>query len=191
MKKAVFFDKDGVINVDKGIDGNVKEAELYPFAADIISYLRSLGFKIFIVTNQPIIARGIITEKDLTESLYNFKQLLLKQNKEAQVDHIYYCPHHPNADIEKYRKKCNCRKPKTGMLKQAEKEFNIDLKSSYIIGDRISDIIAGYLVGCKTILCATGKHNEKMIETDMDIPEDVKPDIIISNISELKDIFLC
>lgn len=190
MEKAVFFDKDGVLNVDKGIIQNIDDFELYPFAGDVISYLRRLGFKIFIITNQPIIARGLKTERDINDSFRKFKLQLLEQNKEAQIDYIYYCPHHPNADMEKYRKNCDCRKPKPGMLKQAAKDYKIDLKKSYMVGDRLSDIIAGYLAGCKTILCTTGKHKEKMIATDMDIPNHVRPDIVVADISYLKKIIV-
>lgn len=74
------------------------------------------------------------------------------------------------------------------MLKQAAKEYHVDLKRSYMVGDRISDIIAGYLAGCKTVLCTTGKHIEKMITTDLVIPKYVKPDIVVGDISYLKDV---
>lgn len=114
MYKAIFFDKDGVLSVDKDVYANTYDFELYQFAGDTIAYLRSLNFYIFIVTNQAIVARGLISEKDLNDSFKIFTLQLLKQNQEAQIDDIYYCPHHPNADVEKYRKNCKCRKPKPG-----------------------------------------------------------------------------
>ncbi len=190
MNKAVFFDKDGVINIDKGILKFNEPLELYPDVADIIEYLREKKYLIIIVTNQPVVARGLIDDKDLKEKFSLFKEVILKKNKRAIIDNIYYCPHHPNADKIEFRKNCDCRKPKPGMLLKAGNDYNIDLKNSYMIGDRSSDIIAGYLAGCKTILCMTGKHNEKMIETDLKIRDKVIPNFKIKNIIELKKIII-
>lgn len=188
MNKAVFFDRDGVLNIDTDYIRNINQVKLYDDTANIIAYCRNKGFKVFVITNQPIIARGWITEDELLELNQKYQDLIYNQNNKAKIDKIYYCPHHPNANVEKYKQNCNCRKPKPQMLLQAQQEFDIDLNNSYMIGDRISDIIAGYLAGCKTIHCLTGKHTEKMIQTDLSIPEDIKPDFIINNISELKGI---
>ncbi|OGI16911.1 MAG: hypothetical protein A2287_08015 [Candidatus Melainabacteria bacterium RIFOXYA12_FULL_32_12] len=188
MNKAIFFDRDGVLNVDNDYITDINEINLYDYAADIIAYCRNLGFKIFVITNQPVVARGLIQEEDLIKLNQEFQQLILNQNKNAKIDKIYYCPHHPDANISEYRMACNCRKPKHGMLLEAQKEFNIDFNSSFMVGDRFSDIIAGYLAGCKTIQCLTGKHTEKMIQTDLNISDNIAPDFVVNNISELKEI---
>lgn len=189
MNRAIFFDKDGVLNEDVELLKNLKLPTINVNACNLISYFRRKNFKIFIVTNQPIVARGIITELELKKYLDNFLSLLLTINSNAYVDKIYYCPHHPNANVLEYRLNCNCRKPKPGMLITAKEEFNIDLNSSFLIGDRISDIISGYLAGCKTIHYLSGKHNEKLIETDLNIDfNDIKPDFRVTLIDQVIDI---
>lgn len=188
MNRAVFFDKDGVLNVDNGVYGTSRELDLYSCAADVIAACRSKEYRVIVVTNQPIVARGIITESRLVVLLEEFRQSVLEQNRDAIIDKIYYCPHHPNADRKEYRKFCNCRKPKPGMLLQAEEEFDLDLGGSYMVGDRISDIIAGYLAGCTTILCNTGRQNDKPIETDLVAPCSVKADYSVVSVCEVDEI---
>ena len=187
MEKAIFLDKDGVLNEDRKLTGDYKNTVIFPYAGEVIAYLRSRKFKVFIVSNQPVVARGLITEKELRGSFKKFLKELLRQNKDAIVEKIYYCPHHPDATLEKYRQLCDCRKPKPGMLKKAAIEHALDLRKCYMVGDRISDIAAGYLAGCRTVLCMTGKHNEKMIVTDLKVPG-IAPDYCISDIRGLKEL---
>lgn len=191
MPKAIFFDRDGVLNVDKNYALSINDIEFYPQVSDVIAFCRSKDYKIFIVTNQPIIARGLITEEELNILHKDYQDILLSKNANALIDKIFYCPHHPNATLENYRKDCNCRKPNAGMILQAAKEFNIDLKESFMIGDRPSDIIAGSLAGTKTIQCLTGKHNDPMIITNMPFTQDIRtlnPDYKVDNVIEIMDI---
>ena len=190
MDRGVFFDKDGVLNIDKGIEDNLMSVDLYPWSGDIITDMRNKGFKIFIVTNQPVVARGLVTEKELNNILKEFLLMIKSQNEDALIDKVYYCPHHPNGDLIKYRKKCECRKPEPGMLIKASKEYNIDLSRSYMIGDRISDIIAGHLAGCTTIQFISGRHNDKEIESDLVLDKKIEPDFKIKSIYELDSIIL-
>lgn len=188
MNKAVFFDRDGVLNRDNHNITSIKEVELYEHTSDIIAYCRELGFRTFIITNQPVIARGLISESQLQALHKLYLDILLQNNSNAIIDKIYYCPHHPNANLPEYRELCSCRKPKSGMLLKAKEEFDIDLSKSFMIGDRLSDIIAGNLAGCRTVQCLTGKHKEEMIQTDMDIPENIQPDYKIPDISGLIEV---
>jgi len=188
MRRAIFFDKDGVINVDKGISGNFEPVELYPRICDLIAEFKSKGFKIFIVTNQPVVARGLMSESELKLSIKKFESMIAENNPDAIIDKIYYCPHHPNASDERYRTVCECRKPKPGMALRAGSEFGIDLENSFMIGDRMSDIIAGNLAGCKTIHFLSGKHLEKAIETDLKFDKEIKPDYVIYDLNELRSI---
>ncbi|PKL35232.1 MAG: D,D-heptose 1,7-bisphosphate phosphatase [Spirochaetae bacterium HGW-Spirochaetae-1] len=188
MKRGLFFDKDGVLTIDKGVGKNIFEMELYPASADTIAYFRNLGFQIFVITNQPVVARGIISEEKLLAYFETLKQELLKKNLSSIIDRIYYCPHHPSANLEKYRIRCECRKPKPGMLISASREFDIDLTRSYMIGDRITDIVAGSAAGCKTVQCLTGRHEDPLIETDMVFNRGIEPDHRILNLEELKQI---
>jgi D-glycero-D-manno-heptose 1,7-bisphosphate phosphatase len=188
MTRAVFFDKDGVLSPDNGISGSIECIQLYPNSGKIVSYCREREFKTFLITNQAIVARGIIDEQALISYLQAFQLKILEQSPKAELDKIYFCPHHPNANVKKYRTNCSCRKPKPGMLLSAAQEYEIDMKNSFMIGDRLSDIIAGKLAGVKTIQCLTGRHNDKMIETDLDYEETIKPDFIIKALDEIRTI---
>ena len=105
-------------------------------------------------------ARGYYQEKDI--QIYNNEMKRQLEEKGARTDAIYCCPHHPEAVIEKYKIDCECGKPKPGMLRQAEKDLNLDLKRSFLVGDKMSDIEVGYRAGCKTILVLTGQGNDEL-----------------------------
>jgi D-glycero-D-manno-heptose 1,7-bisphosphate phosphatase len=188
VSRAIFFDKDGVINSDRGVYGITEEPEFLPGIDSIISSCRSKGFQIIIVTNQPAVARGIVSEESLRKLLDDFKNKLAAKNKNAIIDSMYYCPHHPNANLQRYRLSCSCRKPKPGMILQACSDLNIDPRKSYAVGDRISDVIAGHLAGCTTIQFLSGQHDSKMIETDLVLDHEIGPDFTITDLSQLEDI---
>lgn len=188
MRRAVFFDKDGVINFDKGISGNSEPIEFIDGIGSLIAGFRALEFGIFVVTNQPVVARGLMSEPELEKYLRGFEALLLENDAGAVIDRIYYCPHHPNANVEKYRTGCDCRKPRPGMLFRAATEFGIDLSASFMVGDRMSDVIAGALAGCRTIQFLSGKHNEKAIESDLKLEREIFPDYKITDLTEMRGI---
>ncbi|HJX50720.1 MAG TPA: HAD-IIIA family hydrolase [Candidatus Nanoarchaeia archaeon] len=182
MNKAVFLDRDGVINEEVKLLYNIKQLKLIPKSDKGIKLLNNLGFRVIVATNQPQVARGLITENSVKRINKTLIKVLAK--KDAKIDAIYYCPHHPerhHPDIKpecmKYRIECECRKPNIGMIKKAEKELKIDLKSSYIIGDQTRDIKTGKNAGCKTILVKTGYAGK-------DGKYDVKPDFIAKNLLE-------
>ena len=143
MKKAIFLDRDGVIN-EKRNDyvKSVEELEIFPFSSSAIKKINDAGFLAIIITNQSAINRSLMTKNDL-ETIHRYIEKHLNANS-AHIDAFYFCPHRPDEN-------CNCRKPKPGLIKLAEKDFQIDLSSSWIIGDSISDIEAGKQVNCKTI----------------------------------------
>jgi len=99
-------------------------------------------------------------------------------------DVFYYCPHHPNATLEAYRLECECRKPNPGLILQAAIEHNIDLYTSFFVGDRITDIIAGQRAGCRTILVQTGEHNVPPIQTSASIDLSIQPDYTCGSFEE-------
>lgn len=166
--KVIFIDRDGTINANVGYIDNITRFKIYPGVGEGIKLLKDHGFKIIVVTNQSGIARGFFSEKTLEEIHKKMKNELSK--KYAKIDAIYYCPHHPN-------EQCDCRKPKTGLLQKAIKDFDIDVTQSYIIGDRMLDIEAGSKIGCKTILVP--EDNEKVHE-EMEKSK-IKPDHICDN----------
>jgi len=142
-KKAVFLDRDGVINENR-IDyvKNTNELKIFDFVGSAITELKSMGFLVVVVTNQSAINRGLTTEK-LVNEIHDEIQKYLK-NYETVIDRFYFCPHKPN-------EKCNCRKPKPGLLEKAILEIGIEPNKSWMIGDNDSDITAGIEVGCQTI----------------------------------------
>lgn len=163
--KTVFIDRDGTINVNVEYLDNPDEFRMYPTVAQGIKLLNKHGFTVIIITNQSGIARGYFSEKTLQEIHQKMNHELSKEG--AIIDAIYYCPHHPNDN-------CDCRKPKTGLFTKAIKDFNIDIKHSYLIGDRMLDVCAGHTIGCKTILVPEDKKKVKLEMNETDI----KPDYI-------------
>lgn len=152
-QKAIFLDRDGTINKYVGFLRSVDDFELLDGVSEAIRKINASGYLAIVVTNQPVIARGEVSLDEL-EVIHNKMETLLG-NDGAYLDAIYYCPHHPDKGFEgervEYKIDCECRKPKPGMLLQAAKDFNIDLASSYMIGDSKNDILAGKNAGCKTV----------------------------------------
>lgn len=185
---AVFLDRDGVIIKDADNLTSPEEIEIIPTAPKAINLLNQKNIPVIVITNQPIIARGKITEQDLEE----IHKVLREKLGDAKLDAIYYCPHHPNADVEKYRVVCKCRKPEPGMLLQGAKEFNVDIKDCYMIGDRNSDILAGKKAGCKaTILVKTGENTPITSGTVSKAEIDsAKPDHTCKDILEAVELIL-
>jgi len=178
MNKAIFLDRDGTINYEKNYLGNIDGLRLFPNCAKAIKKANNALFKIVVISNQAGIARGYFTEKE-TEKINNEIIKRLKRNN-AKIDGFYYCPHHYEKGIGKYKIKCSCRKPGIGLVLQAQKDFNINLEKSYFIGDRLTDILAGINAGCKTILVLTGYGKNELNL----INENSKPDYIVKNLYE-------
>lgn len=161
MAQAVFLDRDGVITQEPPhYTHKLSQLELIPKSADAIRLLNENGFVVIVASNQSGIGRGYYREEDAILFNQAMKENLAKDS--AYIDAIYYCPHHPEAEIERYRVDCNCRKPKPGMLLRAKEEMNIDLKQSFIVGDKLTDIEAGERAGCKTIMVRTGHGAEEL-----------------------------
>ena len=150
---AAFLDRDGTIIEELNFISSPEQVFLIPKSAEAIRELNQRGIKVFVISNQSGIARGYFTENDLQKVNEHLLQLL--KNENAFIDKIYYCPHIDGNN-------CACRKPKPGMLHQAEKEFGIDLKQSFVVGDRFVDVDAGKNVGAKTILVKTGYGEESV-----------------------------
>ncbi len=157
MKKAVFIDRDGVLVEDPGFVHKLEDFKLIKNAVEGLKLLKN--YKLFIVTNQSGIGRGYYTLKDFE----NFNNHLISTLKKysINIEKTYYCPHKPEDN-------CDCRKPKTKFLKDAEKYFEIDLKKSYVLGDRKSDFDMGKAAGCTTIHVWTGKGIKHKNEINSD-----------------------
>lgn len=178
-QKAVFLDRDGVINEEVNYLYRPEQLKLIEGSAEAVKKLNDSDYLAIVVTNQSVVARGLCSEKDVAQIHKKLDVVLGGQG--AFLDGLYYCPHHPDRGFEeeneKYKIECPCRKPKTGMLLQAEHDFNIDLKNSFIIGDTTADIMTGINANVKTILVRTG-HAGK------DGKFDCRPDFIFENLKE-------
>ena len=150
MQRAVFLDRDGTINIEKGFISKHDDFELLDGAAQAIKEINHLGFLAIIITNQPVIARGDTSLEEL-ELIHNKMETELGNNA-AFIDDIYYCPHHTDkgfpGERPEYKIDCSCRKPKPGMILEAANKYNIDLAKSYMVGDHKRDIEAGINAGC-------------------------------------------
>ena len=157
-RKAIFIDRDGVINKEVDNLSNIDDFEFLPDVSDSIKKINDSEFLAIIITNQPVVAKGWCSFSQLKE-IHNKMESLLGY-KNAYIDKIYFCPHHPDKGYDGEKKnlkiECNCRKPKIGMIKLAEKEFNIDLNNSYFIGDTSTDIQTGFNAGLETFIVGTG-----------------------------------
>lgn len=153
--RAAFLDRDGTINREVDNLRDVRQLRLLPGAAEAVKKLNREGFLVIVVTNQPVIARGWLTEQEL-ERIHDV--LLARLAKRgARIDAIYYCPHHPEANLQRYRVRCRCRKPNIGLFKKASRDFKIALnKKSYMVGDHSRDILTGKRAGLTAILVKTG-----------------------------------
>ncbi|WEJ71904.1 HAD family hydrolase [Pseudomonas sp. PSE14] len=166
MNKALFLDRDGVINVDYGY---VYQKENFTFNPDIFQLVhkaRERGYLVIIVTNQAGIGRGYYSEEDFLE-LMDWVSIQFNLNS-GRIDKTYYCPFHPKHGVGNYLKDSFFRKPNPGMLLEAEREFSIDMKQSLMIGDNPSDMEAGFAAGVGKLICYGfdfPKHDAKRIDS--------------------------
>ena len=174
MKKALFLDRDGVINIEKNYLYKITDFEFIKGVFSSCKYFQDKGYLLIIITNQAGIARGKYTENDFA----CLNEWMLKQfsNQGVMISKVYYCPHHPE-----YTGVCSCRKPSPGMILQAQKEFNLDLSKSILVGDKEGDIQAG--------LNSQVEHNI-LVRSGHPINEaNTAASLVIDSISHLPEVF--
>ncbi|MCL5265286.1 MAG: HAD family hydrolase [Chloroflexi bacterium] len=185
LRRAVFLDRDGVINrmlynPDFGLldsPQNTDQFDLVPGAPKAIRLINEMGFVCVVVSNQPGIAKGKYTPAIL-ESVTDKMHRLLAENG-ARLDGVYYCLHHPEALLEEYRVTCDCRKPRPGLILRAAADMGIDLGASFMVGDGLTDILAGKTAGCTTILLGNRKCEMCQMMDEFGIRPDVLADDIV------------
>ena len=174
MKKAIFLDRDGTINVEKDYIYKSEDLIFEEGTIEALKTFKNLGYILIVVSNQSGIARGYFTEEDLNIFNNNMNEILKKNG--VEITEFYCCPHHPDG-IGEYKKVCECRKPNNKMIEDAIKKYNIDREKSYMIGDKTSDIGAGLKSNLKTVLVKTGyglKDMEKVDKNETLICENLK-----------------
>lgn len=164
MKRAVFFDRDGTIIFDPGYLSEAEQIQFFPGVLDKIRELKTRGFLIFIVTNQSGIGRGYFTEAQL--AMVHEALIAMMKKEGASVDEIRYCPHAPEDE-------CDDRKPSPKMVIELAEKHDIDLKKSFFVGDKMSDVLTGKNAGCRTVFIL---HNESKEEIRASVPDFTEPD---------------
>jgi D-glycero-D-manno-heptose 1,7-bisphosphate phosphatase len=183
MKAAVFLDRDGVLLEDTHLATSVGQIRMLEGVPLALQQLHEAGFRLIVVSNQTVVARGLATEREV-EMMNERMDQLIRQSGGPPIDGFYFCPHHPKATLSAYRMNCDCRKPQTGMWLRAAREHDLDLKRSFTVGDRITDIIAGAKAGGRTVLVQSGQHLAPVIETAEPIDLSIKPDHVCAGLME-------
>lgn len=158
MDKIVFLDRDGTINQEVEYLHKPSDLVILPGVPAALRRLKEQGFQLVVVTNQAGVARGYYSEADVVRLHEYMNQLLSREG--AEIDHFYYCPHHPVHGIGAYKQSCHCRKPDTGMFEMAESCYQVDKSHSYMIGDKLLDTEAGQRYGVSSVLVGTGYGKE-------------------------------
>jgi D-glycero-D-manno-heptose 1,7-bisphosphate phosphatase len=164
LRPAVFLDRDGVLVHDHGFILREEQIRLMDGVAMALQSLQAAGMALVVVTNQAAIARGLLGEDELVQINIAIADRIERVGG-PRLELFYYCPHHPDADLHVYRTACTCRKPRPGMLLRAADEHGLDLRASFLVGDRTSDIAAGAAAGCRTVLVTCGQHKAPPIVT--------------------------
>jgi D-glycero-D-manno-heptose 1,7-bisphosphate phosphatase len=177
-RPAVFLDRDGTLTVEAEWVTKREELRLLPGACDAVALLSRAGFAVVLATNQSAVARGLVTESQLAEIHAHLADALARGG--ARLDAVYACPHHPSEGVPPFRRECECRKPKPGMLLAAARDLDLDLARSHVVGDAERDLAAGAAVGARGILVATGKGRaefERLTRAGR-APERFVPDVL-------------
>lgn len=178
MRRAVFLDRDGTLIEDHGHLDRLELLRPFPWTNDAVRLLNRAGFATVVITNQSAVGRGLIDEPFLA-SVHEALDAHLHAGR-ARIDRYYFCPHHPEAAIGRYRQVCRCRKPGPGLIEQACTEMGIDPAQSVMVGDRWIDVACGRAAGTRTVLVRTGHGTEEAVT-----PADgVDADAILSNLME-------
>jgi histidinol-phosphate phosphatase family protein len=151
---AVFLDRDGTLLEEVGYLDRLERLTIFPFSVDGVRLLNRAGFKVVVITNQAGVARGLVEEPFVGEAHSYLAGVFAEGG--ATIDGWYYCPHHPDAPIEAYRQQCECRKPRPGMIRRAERDLDLDLARSFVVGDRWLDVELARAVGARGVLVRTG-----------------------------------
>ena len=165
-RPAVFFDRDGTLIFDQDYLSDPRGVKLIPGAAEAVCLLQKAGYRVYVLSNQSGVARGFFTEVAVRRVTARFKRLLAVRG--ARLDGLFHCPHHPKGTVAKYRKTCRCRKPAPGMVEQAARKHPLDLKHSFIVGDKQDDLFLArraHLAGGLLVLTGYGRKSRRGLQS--------------------------
>lgn len=165
MKKTIFLDRDGTINVEKEYLYKIEDFEFEKGVLEALKIFNELNYQVLVVTNQSGIARGYYDERAL-KTLNEYMMRVIEENG-GKVEYCYYCPHHSEKGKGIYKVECSCRKPLPGLLLNGIRDFNVDTSKSFMVGDKISDIDAGINAGITPILVKTGYGVKTISENEI------------------------
>ena len=177
--KAIFLDRDGVINRDRGSEvvDSWNKFRFVPGSLRALKLLKEHGYRVIVISNQAGIAKGFYSPKDLSLLTRRIREVVKRAG--GRLDAVYYCPHQKED-------RCACRKPKTGLFREAKQRFGISLRNTFVVGDSVRDIVAGKRLRCKTILVLSGR--EKLARKK---EWEVRPDVVKKNLLTAVEWILC
>jgi D-glycero-D-manno-heptose 1,7-bisphosphate phosphatase len=188
MTIAVFLDRDGTLNVEKGYMRNVDDVELIPGVAQAVRRLNDAGILAIMATNQTGAARGFY-DIEHVHALNNRVAQLLNEQAGAHLDAIFCCPHLAKGTVTEYAIDCDCRKPEPGMIQEAVRQFpEIDLAKSYMLGDKASDVAFAHKAGCQSVLLKTG-YGDRVLAGKYQVLEE-QPQFVCDDIPQAVDLIL-
>ena len=164
MNRAIFFDRDGVLNEEVGYLFEIEKYRRVAGAAEAVKFFNARNYFVIVVTNQSGVARGFYTE-DAIKNLHDFMRDDCRKSG-ATIDAFYYCPHHPEGIVERYKKVCDCRKPEPGLILRACKDFEINPADSFLIGDSERDIESGRRAGLQKNFLFPGGNLFEYVKTN-------------------------
>ncbi|HVQ38302.1 MAG TPA: HAD family hydrolase [Pyrinomonadaceae bacterium] len=186
MKRAVFIDRDGTISEEVGYINHPSRFRVFSYSAAAIKRLNDNGWLAILVTNQAGVARGYFSE-EMIQTVHSKLSDELKSS-DAKLDAIYYCAHHPSVGVPPYRFDCDCRKPKPGLITRAARDFDIDIRESWMVGDRYSDIELARNAGLKSAFVLSGYgRGEWEHQRDSWIEQ---PDLVAENLLETVELII-
>jgi D-glycero-D-manno-heptose 1,7-bisphosphate phosphatase len=183
---AVFLDRDGVLVEDRDLLVRAEDLRVLAGVAEALGRLKAAGFRLLVISNQAVVARGMIAEAAVVEIHREMSRLLELAGAPA-LDGIYFCPHHPQATLPEYRVDCECRKPRHGSLLRAAREHDLDLAASFMVGDRITDVICGQRAGCRTVLLQSPANAASPIIGLEPSDDVVRPDYVCCDLKTAAD----
>lgn len=170
--KALFLDRDGIVNIDHGYVHKIEDFEFVSGIFDLCKAFQRTGYLLFVVTNQAGIAKGLYTEAQFkTLNVWMLEQF---SARDIRIQQVYYCPHHIDGTDLRYKKDCPCRKPAPGMLLKADKNWHIDLENSVMIGDRLSDMQAAQNAGVGRRILLESRYHEIASSGDFEVVNDIR-----------------